>query len=55
MFTEDGKRSAADPREHRARLGDERTALTEAVRCQHLTLKLKCAGLDTDAMARRGQ
>jgi hypothetical protein len=53
MFTEDGKPSDADPREHRKRLGDERTTLTEALRCQRLTLELKCAGLDAEAMARR--
>ena len=53
MFTADGRPSDADPREHRARLGDERTTLTEALRCLRLTLELKCAGLDADAMARR--
>ena len=46
MFTADGKPSADDPREHRPRLGDERTTLVEALRCQRLTLELKCAGLD---------
>jgi hypothetical protein len=53
MFTADGKPSDDDPREHRARLGDERTALVESLRCQRLTLELKCAGLDAEAMARR--
>jgi Protein of unknown function (DUF664) len=53
MFTEDGKPSDDDPREHRARLGDERATLVEELRCLRLTLELKCAGLDADAMARR--
>ncbi len=53
MFTEDGKPSDDDPREHGPRLGDERTTLTEALRCQRLTLEIKCAGLDAEAMARR--
>jgi Protein of unknown function (DUF664) len=53
MFTADGKPSDDDPREHRARLGDERVTLTEALRCERLTLELKCAGLDAQAMARR--
>ena len=53
MFTEDGKPSPDDPREHRVRLGDERTTLAESLRCQRLTLELKCAGLDAGAMARR--
>ncbi len=53
MFTEDGKPSDDDPREHRARLGDERTTLVEALRRQRLTLELKCSGLDAEAMARR--
>lgn len=53
MFTADGKPSADDPREHRQRLGDERTTLVEALRCQRLTLEMKCAGLDAEAMARR--
>ncbi len=41
MFTADGKPSDEDPREHRSRLGDERTALAEALRCQRLTLKIE--------------
>jgi len=53
MFTEDGRPSASDPREHRQRLGDERVTLTESLRCLRLTLELKCAGLDAAAMARR--
>jgi hypothetical protein len=53
MFTADGKPSDDDPREHRIRLGDERTTLTEALRGMRLTLELKCEGLDAQAMARR--
>jgi Protein of unknown function (DUF664) len=53
MFTDDGKPSDDDPREHRQRLGDERTTLAESLRCQRLTLEMKCAGLDAEAMARR--
>ena len=53
MFTEDGKPSADDPRENRTQLGDERTTLTESLRKQRLTLEIKCAGLDAEAMARR--
>src|ERR1700748_3416634 len=53
MFTADGKPSDDDPREHRARLGDERVTLTEALRNHRLTLEMKCAGLDAEAMARR--
>ena len=53
MFTADGKPSDDDPREHRSRLGDERVTLVEALRCQRLTLEMKCAGLDAEAMARR--
>lgn len=53
MFTEDGQPSDDDPREHRARLGDERTTLVESLRGQRLTLELKCAGLDAEQMARR--
>ena len=52
MFTEDGKPSDDDPREHRPRLGDERTTLAESLRKQRLTLEIKCAGLDAEAMAR---
>ncbi len=53
MFTDDGKPSDDDPREYRQRLGDERTTLSESLRCQRLTLEMKCAGLDAEAMARR--
>lgn len=53
MFTVDGRPSDDDPREHRARLGDERTSLVESLRAQRLTLELKCEGLDAEAMARR--
>lgn len=44
---------AADPREGGPRLGDERVTLTEFLRCQRLTLQLKCEGLDADQLARR--
>jgi len=53
MFTADGKPSDDDPREHRQRLGSERTTLAESLRCLRLTLEMKCAGLDAEAMARR--
>ena len=53
MFTADGKPSDDDPCENGPRLGDERTTLVEALRCQRLTLELKCSGLDAEAMARR--
>jgi Protein of unknown function (DUF664) len=53
MFTADGRPSDDDPREHGPRLGDERTTLAESLRKQRLTLEMKCAGLDADAMARR--
>src|ERR1700734_838418 len=53
MFTPDGKPSDDDPREHGPRLGDERATLAEALRRQRLTLEIKCAGLDAEAMARR--
>jgi hypothetical protein len=53
MFTADGKPSDDDPREHGPTLGDERTTLVESLRCQRLTLEMKCEGLDADAMARR--
>jgi hypothetical protein len=53
MFTADGKPSDDDPREHGPTLGDERTTLVEALRCQRLTLEMKCEGLDAEAMARR--
>ena len=53
MFTADGKPSDDDPREHGPALGDERTTLVEALRCQRLTLEMKCSGLDAEALARR--
>ncbi len=53
MFTEDGNPSDDDPREHGPRLGDERTTLVESLRCQRLTLEMKCEGLDAEQMARR--
>ena len=53
MFTADGKPSDDDPREHGPRLGDERATLAESLRRMRLTLELKCAGLDAEAMARR--
>src|SRR5947207_12369024 len=42
-----------DPRENGPALGDERTTLVESLRCQRLTLEMKCEGLDAEAMARR--
>jgi hypothetical protein len=42
-----------DPREDRPTLGDERTTLVEALRAVRLTLEIKCADLDAEAMARR--
>lgn len=42
-----------DPREDRPWLGDERATLVEYLRGQRLTLEIKCAGLDAEAMARR--
>ena len=42
-----------DPREGGPRLGDERATLTEFLRCQRLTLQLKCEGLDAEQLARR--
>ena len=53
MFTADGKPSDDDPRENGPTLGDERSTLVEALRCQRLTLEMKCSGLDAEAMARR--
>ena len=44
---------ADDPREDRPTLGDERTTLVECLRSVRLTLEMKCAGLDAEAMARR--
>jgi hypothetical protein len=42
-----------DPRENGPTLGDERATLVEVLRSARLTLEMKCAGLDADAMARR--
>jgi uncharacterized protein DUF664 len=53
MFTADGKPSDDDPRENGPRLGDERVTLVDSLRRQRLTLEMKCAGLDAEAMARR--
>jgi uncharacterized damage-inducible protein DinB len=43
----------SDPREGGPMLGDERTLLADFLRCQRLTLELKCSGLDPHALARR--
>jgi len=43
----------ADPREGGTSLGDERATLVEFLRCQRLTLQLKCEGLDAEQLARR--
>ncbi len=53
MFTADGRPSDDDPRENRPKSGDERTTLVDSLRRQRLTLEMKCAGLDAEAMARR--
>ena len=53
MFTADGRPSDDDPRESGPGLRDERTTLIESLRCQRLTLRLKCSGFDAEAMARR--
>ncbi len=42
-----------DQRENGPTMGDERTTLVEFLRCVRLTLEMKCAGLDAEAMARR--
>ena len=42
-----------DPRENGPTLGDERTTLVQYLRCQRLTLEMKCSGLDAEALARR--
>ena len=42
-----------DPREGGPSLGDERETLVEFLRCQRLTLQLKCEGLDAAQLARR--
>jgi uncharacterized damage-inducible protein DinB len=43
----------SDPRDGGPRLADERATLTEFLRCQRLTLQLKCEGLDAGQLARR--
>jgi uncharacterized damage-inducible protein DinB len=43
----------SDPREGGPRLGDERATLTEFLRRQRLTLRLKCDGLDAGQLASR--
>ncbi len=53
MFTEDGRPSPDDPRENGPTQGDERTTLADSLRRLRLTLEMKCAGLDAEAMARR--
>jgi uncharacterized damage-inducible protein DinB len=42
-----------DPREGGTSLGDERATLIEFLRCQRLTLQLKCEGLNAAQLARR--
>ena len=42
-----------DPREGGTSLGDERATLIEFLRCQRLTLRVKCEGLDAAQLARR--
>jgi hypothetical protein len=42
-----------DPREDSPMRGDERTTLVETLRAVRLTLEIKCADLDAEAMARR--
>jgi uncharacterized damage-inducible protein DinB len=42
-----------DPRAGGVSLGDERATLTKFLRCQRLTLQLKCEGLDAEQVARR--
>ncbi len=44
---------AEDPREDGTSLGDERTTLQEYLRCQRLTLQIKCSGLSAEQLARR--
>ena len=43
----------ADPREGGTSLGDERATLLEFLRCQRLTLQVKCEGFDTAQLACR--
>lgn len=44
---------ADDPREGGPSLGDERATLVEFLRCQRLTLEVKCSGLGAEQLARR--
>jgi uncharacterized damage-inducible protein DinB len=44
---------ADDPRENGPTLTDERATYAEYLRCQRLTLQIKCAGLDPEQLARR--
>jgi uncharacterized damage-inducible protein DinB len=44
---------ADDPRENGPTIVDERATLVEFLRCQRLTLELKCAGLDAADLAKR--
>lgn len=44
---------ADDPRDNGTALGGERETLVEYLRCQRLTLEVKCRGLDGEQMARR--
>jgi uncharacterized damage-inducible protein DinB len=44
---------ATDPRQGGTSLGDERATLDEFLRCQRLTLQLKCGGLDAEQLAQR--
>ena len=41
-----------DPRENGPTLGDERTTPVECLRAERLTLEMKCAGLDAEALVR---
>ncbi|HEU4566424.1 MAG TPA: DinB family protein [Marmoricola sp.] len=43
----------ADPREGGPRLGDERATLLDYLRAYRLTLRMKCADLDAEQLARR--
>jgi uncharacterized damage-inducible protein DinB len=49
MFTD----LEADPREGGVSLGDERATLLEFLRCQRLTLQIKCEGLNATQLACR--
>ncbi|WP_326688015.1 DinB family protein [Streptomyces sp. NBC_01795] len=42
-----------DPRENGPSPGNERETLKEFLRCQRLTLEIKCSGLDAEQLARR--